>query len=248
MARNRHAKRIDDHVFMKWDIYNSWALGVLTADGGFSPKARPNEFSLYNTDYDLLVAYRDVFRSEKRVELVRKAKKANHNDLFAVRLSSKTIAEFLKDINGFGNKHERNPFRYVPEPYKWSFIKGMFDGDGCIYKGKFKMAGKIDLITEMNEWITKAIGKERINKVTKNDSKGDTMCFSFGKSDSRKIFELMHEATLGTYESKKYLKFKEQVGFEDEVAKSLDIMDIVGDISSNSNIFICDDNNHNIFY
>ena len=50
---------INKLVFDDWKKTKAWALGLLTADGSFS-KARPNDFILYNTDYELLEYVKEI--------------------------------------------------------------------------------------------------------------------------------------------------------------------------------------------
>lgn len=191
-------------VFEHWNHRNSWALGLLIADGSFGKNARPHEFKLYSTNFSLLSAFRDVFETNKKITFTKNAKgRLGKKPVGYFVLSSPKIISFLKSINAHGPKEERNPFEQIPDEYKWSFVKGLFDGDGNFYKGQLSISGREHLITEVYFWICGEIGKEP-NKVHRSTSSEKTFYFTFSKSDTMKIYNMFEEKSPGTYISEKY--------------------------------------------
>jgi len=202
---NIYKKRLNENVFEKWDDPQAWALGLLTADGSFN-KARPNEFVLYNTDYELLKAYRNVFNANKDI-YNHKTNRIGNKTGYRLSLSNPKIMERLKALNAVGIKGVRNPFPLVPDNYKWSFIKGVFDGDGNFYKGTVSIAGRKEFIKYIYYWICQEIDKQP-NKIYQSHSSKKTYSFQISKNDSIKVFKKIDNATKETFDSDKYNSWK----------------------------------------
>lgn len=208
MSRNKLASNINHETFNKWTYKNAWALGLVTADGSSGNKHKPRQFVLYSTELEILEAVKDVFESDKKVFVNQGVKgRLGKKPVGTLAISSPVISDFLKSINAWGNKDERNPFPYVPDEYKWSFIKGVFDGDGNVYKGHFAIAGREHMIQEIYDWICKQIDKGP-NKLYKSTGTNKTVYFQMAKSDSERVYHLMEKHSEGTYNSEKYKKLQ----------------------------------------
>ena len=197
---------IDEDVFGDWTYKNSWVLGFMTADGSYS-ESKPKEFVVYNTDLELIKNFRDVFKTRKKIYDIKNETRIGNKPVYRLQIWNEKIINFLKSINACGNKDERNPFPIIPDQYKWSFIKGLFDGDGNIYKGTFSIAGRKELIKFVYYWMCHQINKFP-NKIYTHSATDITKYFQFCPSDSNKIFELIEENSNETYDSQKYLRWK----------------------------------------
>lgn len=195
---------INIKVFDEWTRRNCWALGLLTADGTFGKKARPNQFNIYSTEISMLEAVKKVFESDKRIYINQGVKgRLGKKPVGQLAMSNPTIAKFLKSINAWGDKDERNPFPNVPDQFKWSFIKGLFDGDGNCYKGHFSIAGRLHLIEEVYNWICNQIEKTP-NKIYTTTSSSRTVYFQLSKGDAEKVLRKIEQHSPDTYNSEKY--------------------------------------------
>lgn len=209
LERKRRLARLNHDTFDHWTEKNAWALGLITADGSLGGKARPQEFKLYGTDMELLEAVKEVFQSDKAVFVNQNIKgRIGKKPVGSLFLSSPKMMAFFRSINAVGDKDARNPFSFVPDQYKWAFIKGLFDGDGNGYKGQFSIAGRKNIIHEIYQWICQQIGKSP-NKIHNCTSTNRTFYFQMGRTDSKKIFELIERWANGTYNSEKYRKLAE---------------------------------------
>ena len=208
-GRNNKAIPLNHNLYDTWTIHNAWVLGLLTSDGSFGKIARPQEFKLYSTDFELLNAFRSVLDTEKKITVsTHTTGRMGKKPVGYMILSSPQIINFLKSINGHGEKDLRNPFNFIPEEYRWAFIKGLFDGDGCVYKSQFIIAGRINLITEIYAWLCQKIEKKP-NKLYKSTGTDKTVFFQMGKADSQKVMLEIQENASGTYDSAKFLKLCE---------------------------------------
>jgi hypothetical protein len=114
---------------------------------------------------------------------------------------------FFSRINVIGDKDLRNPFGFVPEEYKWSFIKGLFDGDGNVYKGMVSIAGRYPLISEVYTWICSQINKEP-NKIYNSTGTSKTVYFQLSKKDAYLVYYKIKKHSHGTYDSYKFKKWE----------------------------------------
>ena len=200
-------------TFDMWSNENAWALGLLTADGSFGGQAHPYSITLYSTDLELLEAYKKVFQLNKETFINHGVKgRLGEKPVGTVMISSKKIRDFLMSINAHGNKDLRNPFQHIPEEFRWSFTKGLFDGDGNVYEGQFSIAGRHALISEVYHWLCEQIGKEP-NKIYQATTTLKTFYFQFNKIDTVKVRDYIENYANGTYDSLKFLTLK-QVGRE----------------------------------
>lgn len=207
IGRNKRAAAIEHLVYNQWTVENAWALGLITSDGGFNP-SRPHEFTLSSIDLKMVTAFKDVFKSSK-IPAEHKAKgRLGKNPVYRITLSSPTITGFLKTINCYGKKDVRNPFNYVPDKFKWAFIKGLFDGDGNATGGRLQIAGREELVTQVYQWLCVQIYKEPNNIYTASSSP-NTKYFVFGEKDSSVLLNLFEEHANGTFDSDKFNKWKE---------------------------------------
>lgn len=199
---------IDEDTYKDWTYENTWALGLLTADGSFPGKSRPHEWVLYNTDIEMLEIYKDIFKSNKKIQLTGKDQNPARMGIKPVgrlALSNPKICNFLKSINLYGNKDLRNPFSNIPEDYKFSFIKGYFDGDGNLYRNSLSIAGRKLLIEDIYFWICDKM-KRHPNKIYSCAKTDKTFYFSLSKGDTIKLRDLIERNTAFTYNSQKYKK------------------------------------------
>lgn len=108
-----------------------YILGLFVADGSVRHNKRGAWFiDLQLTDKDLVFAVRDALNSNHKI--TRRIGKKNQNDLYRLQIGSK---EMCKDLNRYGIKPNKTKKLFLPEiPLKYfgDFVRGYFDGDGCI--------------------------------------------------------------------------------------------------------------------
>lgn len=79
---------------------------------------------------------------QKEAEILNKIKRAvcstaplqYKDNLYHLPINSKRIINKLKEFKIIGNKTYTKKFPEIKEEYKWSFVRGFFDGDGHINK------------------------------------------------------------------------------------------------------------------
>lgn len=222
---------LNEHYFDYIDTEEkAYWLGFLFADGAVNN----------NTIY--------FGQSEDRIEIVKKFAEAldltksikisvpkKGKRFYSYQFTSKILANRLKELGCFPNKSLILKFNenIVDNQFMNSFIRGYFDGDGCIWSGnrkimsvkdkdkstrkrdriihntKFTITGNFDFINELQNYICKQLGfnKTKLNfsksKVKKNIC---TMEYS-GRKQIRKFYDYIYN-NAKVYEINKYKKFK----------------------------------------
>lgn len=209
-ARRRMGTKtnVNHNLFKELDYKSSWLLGLLTADGSFGGKTHPNLFQIYSTEKGLIDEFQSMTGTLRKITERQGLKgQLGKKIVYQLQANSVTVIERMKELNAWGDKDTRNPFANIPDQYKWSFIKGLFDGDGNCYKGHFSIAGRKQLTTEVYHWICKQLEKEP-NKLYQSTASKKTIYFQMGKKDAGKVLIFMEEHAKGTYNSEKYNKLK----------------------------------------
>lgn len=209
-ARQKMGRKtgVNENLFDEWSIENSWLLGLLTADGSVGGPSKPNLIQLYNTERGLLEEFKRMSGVSRKIYERQGLKgQLGKKIVYHLAVSSVGIVKRMKELNAWGDKDTRNPFFNVPDQYKWSFVKGLFDGDGNCYKGHFSIAGRKELTTDVYHWICEQLEKEP-NKLYQATASKRTIYFQLGRKDAGRVLEFMETKSPGTYNSVKYNTLK----------------------------------------
>lgn len=195
-------RKLNENLFDNWTYQNSWLIGLITADGSFDKRG---DIILYNTNKNLLKEFKKIMETRNKINTSQKGDRYGSKKVWRLAVNSDKLIKFFKSINGYGIKQQRNPFPLIPDKYKWSFIKGLFDGDGNFYKGTMSIAGRKQLIKVVYYWICRQINKFP-NKIYQSTISDKTYYFQLHKSDTVKVAAQIEENTNKTFNSEKYLK------------------------------------------
>jgi hypothetical protein len=153
-----------------------------------------------------------------------------HDSCFELSINSKTIYNDIKHLGGIERKSSDVSFPLIPHKYISDFIRGYFDGDGCIYKhGKSYrstfVCGSFKFISELNRVLEKELNKFNIESSIKYGGniaiisgkekkiKGKMAFFrenyriSLGVNDTRNLRDFMYNNLNGIRMERKYDKF-----------------------------------------
>ena len=132
----------------------AYVLGFIYADGAIedcSESSRAYYILLSNNDYELLTDIMNVMSSDNRIE-TRKAhlskirgKEYWSKTSYRVRIGNKVIYDDLIDLGLCPRKSLVIELLAIPNQYFNCFLRGYFDGDGCIYVEKTKNK-RVDII------------------------------------------------------------------------------------------------------
>lgn len=142
-------KKIDEECKAYW-------LGFLYADGYIS---KTNSgyccgIELKANDSDHLKKFNKAIEGNIEVSFrEREDSRIGTYNICRLRLYSKEIFEDLKNLGCIENKSDKITFPRLPENLVWHFLRGFFDGDGCIILNKQRNTMKFDFCSSSLEML-----------------------------------------------------------------------------------------------
>lgn len=129
ITKQRQQTPINHDYFKAWSRNMAYIFGLWCADGNISMKNNNYQFSitLHKNDNYLLQRILNEMNSEHKIY-------DNKDGSCRFIIGSKTICQDIISIGGKENKSLDLCFPEVPQEVMPDFIRGYFDGDGCVYK------------------------------------------------------------------------------------------------------------------
>lgn len=185
----------------------AYFLGFIMADGSITIRENSQpclSIEIKKEDKYILEAFKKVIFTDNEISDCRK-------DCCRIRIHSNRLIDDLSKYNIVPNKsHLSNPLIIIPEPYMSHFVRGLFDGDGWIYKRKYGLnigfCGTYESMISLEEYLRQQLDLPQI-KV--GQYKNKVPFFVHANKDSiRKLYDYMYkDATI--YLHRKENKFKE---------------------------------------
>lgn len=197
----------------------AYVLGYFAADGSMIENKRGGHFIEFtSTDRVLLELIQEVIGSTHKIQ-----QRKQYNELwkvqYRIQIGSK---EWFADLSEFGftqNKSNSMKFPKISTPYFGDFVRGYFDGDGCIYLNKLKYADRknkrwvvLSIFTSGSkvflEHLHDTLRKYGVNGGSLR-TKAHGFDLSFSHHDSLAIYQLMYHtaSTTDLYLPRKYMHF-----------------------------------------
>jgi hypothetical protein len=211
---------INKEFFKKWSSEMAYVLGYFTADGSMFINPRGSHYIGFGSvDRELIEKVRKLLESNHLIG-IRKSENPNWKTEHTLEIGSKEIFKDLLKLGLTPRKANRIKLPFIPHEYLPDFIRGYFDGDGCvsfgIYSrktGKSKSRVLYTRFTSGNRKFLKKllkILKQHVNLkggfiVPKNH--GFDLCFSI--NDSKKLYKFMYTNVPNSrFLERKYNKFQ----------------------------------------
>lgn len=190
----------------------AYFLGLIVADGNVIK--RTLEIALQEGDSYILQIFKNLIKSNHPIKL-RKKKKETHFNMKRLSIVSEKMVNDLSKYGVIPNKSFKTYFPEIPEEFYSHFIRGVFDGDGCIWKGTkntkiFNICGNTDLVKKIQEILVKnlQISCTKINNNTKTN-KHFVSFTNAKKEDIEKIYKYLYRDCKYLYLKRKKQKFEE---------------------------------------
>lgn len=125
--------KVNEIFFEDWNPRMAYTLGYIFADGclEYYPRFRQKYVSIASTDKNTLERLRDWMGSEHTISS-RKSPHANGSRIFTLRIGNGTLYDSLILKGLYPRKSLTVPFPSIPEEMLPHFVRGYFDGDGCV--------------------------------------------------------------------------------------------------------------------
>ena len=226
-------RRIRHDIFSKIETeLQAYLLGFYAADGNINEKRKTFRIHLQKQDSELVYLYKDIISPDARTFIVeehkttgRNGQEVNAHESFGVDITSAKLCTDLVNLGiGYNKSYSDLHIPEIPESLVRHFIRGYFDGDGCITiwlskeKGKSdRVRGKFDICAKsasiLNEFI-KFFATHDI-KINLNYLKRDDMyrITTSSKKELEKIYNMLYKDS-NFYLSRKFNKFDHYVNTE----------------------------------
>ena len=218
VASKRNYKNLDlrHNFFENIDTEEkAYILGFLLADGNIyeDEHSKRIRFCIAYQDVNILYAFKKILRLDSEVRVRKRENRGNSQPEALLCWSS---SKQYDDLNKYGITNNKTysaklPLKYIDKKVIHHFIRGFFDGDGCISNIKggrqaVSFVGTYELISELKFYLCSELGLFdcKIFGRTKKYTVYQVLWSS--KSDIKKLFDYMYkDATI--YLERKYLKF-----------------------------------------
>jgi len=213
------------HFFKSWGPGMAYVLGYFAADGCMYINHRGSHFIEFtSTDKELIEKVKILISSEHKIG---SHKHENSNLLCSYRLQvgSKEMFNDLSELGFTPAKSKTVRLSKIPNEYFSHFVRGFFDGDGCVYFGncykndrqrrEFVLStrfssGSREFLQELWHYLKiyadikggSLVAKEKDDKINYD--------LQFSKNDSIQLFHFMYKGvTEIKFLERKYYKFQE---------------------------------------
>ena len=199
--------RFNENYFEKIDTEDkAYFLGFIVADGCVSDNT--NTIKIIQKETDILYEFKKFVNSEAPVF---NSKTVN---ISSISITSSKTKKDLEDLGVHSNKTKVVKYPNIPENLQNHFMRGVFDGDGCIslrtdkrdnsQRGQVNLcSGSYDFIKEYYDRLVKYCCLSGKNKI--RNPKGSYYVVDWGKmSDVEKIYQFFYK------DSNVYLKRKKE--------------------------------------
>lgn len=222
---------VKDDFFKQIDSEEkAYLLGFFIADGTYSLGSGCKDsyrYQIHQQEIDKCIVdwYKNIIVPEGNIiykEPYTDKKGINHKGTYKLRWTSKTMHKDLEKYNIFPKKTYdlsfKFPFELIPKEFIWDFIRGFFDGDGCIsftnqknFKFDFYGTSK-DFMNQIGDLFEKEFGVEkRITGIKKSNMTLYTLNFF----SNYKRLEFIEKVYYKFYKNKKYFLVRKQNHFLD---------------------------------
>ncbi len=125
----RRTKGVNHNYFNTLDIENSYLLGFLAGDGYIHPTRNLIKIGLSAIDEDFIYTIKEKLNIEREPTAYQTNKGF---DVIELSFSSVVIKQELARYSIINNKTKKGiTMSAIPPMFKWHFIRGFFDADGC---------------------------------------------------------------------------------------------------------------------
>lgn len=225
MSKSSHIYTLDEHVFDSIDTEEkAYWLGFLMADGYNHENRNAVCLKLQSEDKEILEKFRKFLKSNAPIYTYSRITSVNHLHRKAseVRVNSIHLSKQLAKLGCVQGKTYTLVFpTCVPDHLMNHFIRGYFDGDGCIciksrkdrgtdsLSYQLTIVGKEDFILEIQNYIVKETGVNRNKLEHPKNNFAKTLHYGGRKVVTKILNYLYKDATI--FLKRKHDKYLELV-------------------------------------
>lgn len=197
-------KEVNKDFFKLWSPEMAYVLGFIFADGYIQVNSRGSSyFCLDSTDREIILSIRKVLGSNHKIrKRLRGVKNPKWKDSYILQIGGVGFVEDLKKFGVIKNKSLIVLFPKVPRSFLGHFIRGYFDGDGCVHLGRYfrkdrnswKWQFSVNFTSGSKKFLVglwKSLGQYVHGGRIGRKTRGYELVFS--QADSIALFKLMYD-------------------------------------------------------
>lgn len=199
----------NESYFKKIDCPNkAYWLGWLISDGNIIKNYI--RIRIQEDDLKILQQFKKDISFTGNISIIPK-RKQHHKNLVSLTLTSNNTVIDLSQWGCVPNKTHKTYFPNIPEIFWNHFIRGYFDGDGCIHVNKngflhFHVTGNLLLISKINEILSEKSGVSLTKLHIRSNNTTATLNYS-GNNVVKNIGNWLYQNCGDLYLQRKYDKF-----------------------------------------
>jgi len=194
-------KKVNKDFFKMWSPNMAYVLGFFAADGYMTENKRGAHFwNIQITDKKLLEDIKETIDAEHKISI--RPMRGNKKPLHRLQIGSK---EMFQDLLALGFKQGKTKSLVVPgipARYFRDFVRGYFDGDGCVWMGYIHKDRQIKTLTLRTiftscskEFLAEICRRLRLSFVfggVLSKGKGNFYRLTISVSNSLKLYDFMY--------------------------------------------------------
>ena len=206
---------VNTKFFKTWTPEMAYALGFFTADGCLTINPRGSHYIEFTcNDRDVLEKIRTAMASKHKIGR-RVRRHLNEAQTFRIQIGSKTMFDDIRKLGFTVNKTKNLTLPRVPNRYFADYVRGYFDGDGCVSYGHYRYRNRrrkkfhllVRLVCFHKQFLVQLA--VRIKRVMKTNGQtifrqSPVYALSYSIRDSRKIIEHFYRQPSGMWMNRKY--------------------------------------------
>lgn len=218
--------KVNQSFFQNWSEEMAYVLGFIVADGAVYTNPRGSQYlAFYSTDREIIEKIRIAIGSNHTIGVRLRSKRDRcKKDLYVLQIGSKQIVSELKKFGIIQNKSLVLKFpKGIPDNHIGHFVRGYFDGDGCIYFQQHKTKDRKKPRQIFRSLFTSGSRKfllelrQRLYTYMNGGCLSEKLRgwqLSYSHNDSRALFHLMYDSMQGDLcLSRKYTHFKKALSW-----------------------------------
>lgn len=185
--------KLNEEYFDNIDTPNkAYILGFLYADGNNCPTKQTIRIGLQEEDKQILEDMRKEIGVEKELVYLDNSNKHTfgytYKNMWILNMYSKHMCQSLEKLGMIPNKSLKVTFPDIDADLYSHFIRGIFDGDGCIYNSNGKtrhlcsIVGTYDLCNHLKQFFETMDIQSHVREASNHN--GITTVFEIWKKDS----------------------------------------------------------------
>ncbi len=204
----------------------AYVLGYLFADGSMYKSARGSYINVTSVDKSTIErikvllgsGHTVVEREPKLIHFKHQNKSYKTRAAYSLRIGNRDLYDDLLGLGMYPDKSLTIGFPNIPSGYLSHFVRGYFDGDGCVYLEKAKgltqksilkrlsiifTSGSSEFITGLRENLEKILGISQGKVYYGNRA----YRLRYNTRDTIRLFTFMYESSCGLYLNRKFDTF-----------------------------------------